>query len=86
MSASRPDLSAYFKLAQPKRPPCKIAWIREQLDNQEQLNLDAACGTDAGLINSGAIRDRLAAFGHDVSIVAVANHRRGICRCGKEQT
>lgn len=81
---AKPDLSEFFKLSRPAKPPCRIAYAMGQLDKGEAAQLDAACKTDKGIINTGAIRQWLKARGHDVSIPAITSHRQGVCTCGEE--
>ena len=81
----KPDLSEFFQLARPKRPPCQIDVIRQQIKDADELAaLDAALGTDKGIITAGAIQQWLKARGHSTSTVAISNHRRGTCRCGDD--
>lgn len=81
MSKTNPDLSEFFKLAQPKRPPCQVGYAMSQLSKEEAAQLDAACKTDSGLINAGAIVKWLDSRGHTVSQQRVVNHRLGKCTC-----
>jgi len=83
-SKVKADLSEFFRLAQPARPPCRIGFALTQLVEQEAINLTAACKADKGIINSGAIRKWLADRGHDVSVSAITNHRNGVCSCARE--
>lgn len=81
MGKTQPDLSEFFKLARPKRPPCAVGFVLTQLPADEAAQLEAACGQDSGIINAGAIVLWLKARGHDVSQQRVVNHRLGKCSC-----
>lgn len=79
--SKQPDLSEFFKLAQPKRPPCQVGFALTQLSDTESAQLAAACKTDSGIINAGAIVKWLEARGVDISQQRVVNHRLGRCTC-----
>lgn len=76
-----PDLSEFFKLAQPKRPPCQVGFAMSQLSQDEAAQLDAACKADSGIINAGAIVKWLELRGVDISQQRIVNHRLGKCTC-----
>lgn len=80
---SGPDLSEFYKLSRPKKPPCQVGHARAQLKPDEQTQLDAAVGTDKGIITSGAIQHWLKARKHDVSVPAISMHRAGRCTCAE---
>jgi hypothetical protein len=80
------DLSEFFKLARPKKPPCQVGFFGGQLKPGEKAQLDAALGTDKGIINAGAIREWFHIRGHEVTIMAVVNHRQGTCTCHDERS
>lgn len=82
--ATQPDLSEFYKLSRPAKPPCRIGFAATQLQKQEAAQLEAACKADKGIINSGAIRQWLKGRGHDVSIPAITSHRQGVCTCADE--
>lgn len=84
MAKAKADLSEFYRLARPKRPPCRIGFILTQLPEEESAQLQAACEQDKGIINTGAIRQWLAARRHDVSIAAITNHRSATCTCGTD--
>jgi len=88
MAQATPDLSAFYALSKPKRPPCQIALILRgeitpALKPEERGQLEAALAVDKGVITGSAIQQWLAERGHDVSINRVSNHRRKVCDCGK---
>lgn len=76
-----PDLSEFYRLAQPKKPPCQVAFVADQLPKEDAAALLAACDTDKGIINAGAIEKWLKLRGHDVSQQRIVNHRLGKCTC-----
>lgn len=75
------DLSEFFRLSRPKKPPCKVGWARGQLVESERAQLDAACATDKGLITAQAVVEWLAKRGHEVNTSAVVAHRAEKCSC-----
>ncbi|MFA5052977.1 MAG: hypothetical protein WC565_02895 [Parcubacteria group bacterium] len=75
------DLSEFFKLARPKKPPCRVGFAITQLKPAERTQLNAALATDSGIINAGAIREWLRLRGQDVSNSAILSHRQGSCTC-----
>jgi len=80
--ATKPDLSEFFKLSRPKRPPCQIGHALAALkDAAERDALEAACKTDPGIITNSAIRDWLLVRKHDVSVNRIVSHRKGSCTC-----
>lgn len=81
--ATKPDLSEFFKLSRPKRPPCRVGFVASQLPEEEADQLQAACATDAGIINAGAIQQWIVSRGHDVSVPGITAHRQGRCTCGE---
>jgi hypothetical protein len=78
------DLAEFYRLAEPRKPPCRIGFILTQLDAEAAAQLFAACNIDRGIINTGAIRKWLASRGYETSVPAITNHRIGTCNCGKE--
>lgn len=82
MADSQPDLTEFFKLSRPKRPPCRVGHARAQLKPEDVESLDAALATDKGLITASAIIEWLKGRGQgDVSVSAVSTHRKGACTC-----
>ena len=77
-----PDLSEFYKLSRPKKPPCQIGFIKAQLPPKEADQLEAAIKTDRAIITAAAIVDWLKARGHDCNSTRVSNHARGVCTCG----
>jgi hypothetical protein len=84
MAQATPDLTEFYKLARPKKPPCQIGHIKTLLPKKEAGELQAACEVDKGIINTGAIREWLAARDHEVSVAAITNHRQSNCSCGRK--
>lgn len=81
MAKASVDLSEFYRLARPKRPPCRVGFVAEQLNPDERDQLLAALEVDKGIINTGAIREWLKARGHDVSVPGVTTHRQKACTC-----
>lgn len=81
---AKADLSEFFKYAQPKKPPCKVGFVIDQLGGEEAQQLQAACEQDRNLINTGAIKRWLESRGFDISVPAITNHRSGTCTCSEE--
>lgn len=79
--SKQPDLTEFFKLAQPKRPPCQVGYALTQLPPAEAAALAAACKTDSGIINAGAIVKWLDLRGIEITPQRVVNHRLGKCTC-----
>lgn len=83
-----PDLTEFFRLSKPKKPPCQIGLILDgqitpKLDPEEYQQLRAALGTDGGIITASAIVQWLKERGHDTNANRISNHRRGVCTCGE---
>lgn len=81
-----PDLTEFYKLSKPKKPPCQIGLILSgeitpKLSGEETEQLKAALKADSGIITAGAIEGWLKARGHDTNSVRISNHRRGTCSC-----
>ena len=83
MATTEPDLSEFLKLSGRKKAPCKIAPVVATLTKAEREQFEAAVGTDAGIITTGAIQQWLVARGHDVSVQNVIHHRSGRCPCAR---
>lgn len=86
-SASSPDLTEFFKLSKPKKPPCQLGLILSgdltpKLKPAERDQLDAALKTDRGVITAAAIQQWLESRGHEVNPTRISNHRRKVCTCG----
>lgn len=82
---SEPDLSEFYKLSRPKKPPCQVGHARSQLKPEEREQLDAALETDKGLITSGAVQHWLKARKQSVSVPAISAHRAERCTCSEEE-
>jgi len=85
---SKPDLSAFYALSKPRKPPCQIGLILSgdvtpKLDPEAVEQLDAALKTDRGIITASAIQTWLAEHGHDAGVNRISTHRRGVCTCGR---
>lgn len=81
-----PDLTEFFRLSKPRRPPCQVALILSRditpkLNSEQVAQLQAALATDKGVITGSAIQQWLADRGHDISVNRISNHRRGVCNC-----
>lgn len=81
---SKPDLSEFEVLSNPRKAPCQIGVARDGLDTEEAVKLDAALDADKGQITAGAIQQWLKARGHAVSNPAVTSHRKGTCSCASD--
>lgn len=84
--APQPDLTEFYKLSKPRKPPCQLRLILEgeitpKLSADEGDQLRAACEADRGIITSAAIQAWLAAKGHEINVNRISNHRRGVCDC-----
>jgi hypothetical protein len=79
---STPDLSEFYKLSRPKKPPCQVGAAIPQLTSADQAALHAAVEVSReGHITAGAIEAWLAARGHKVTQSAIIAHRKGTCSC-----
>jgi len=83
MAASTVDLSEFTEMigARDQRRPCKVAEPLAALSEGDRVKVEAAFATDIVVIPSGAIEKWFAARGHSVSNQAIAQHRKGRCRC-----
>jgi hypothetical protein len=79
---TKPDLSEFVSLSNPKRRSCRVCTARENLAPDDRAAVDAALAHDKHHINSGAIAKWFAKRGHEVNASAVAHHRAGTCRHG----
>lgn len=81
------DLSEFYKLSKPKRPPCFVGVILDRqtdpkLDAKEVSELEAALATDPGIITNAAISAWLKQRGLDAHNQRILTHRKGTCTCG----
>lgn len=81
MAQASVDLSEFYKLSRPKRPPCRVGFILGELAPDERAKLAAALATDKGIINTGAIREWLKLRKQEVSVPALTTHRQQTCTC-----
>lgn len=86
MADTKPDLTEFFALSKPKKPPCQLGLILSgdltpKLSEEELTQLNAALETDRGVITAGAVQGWLEARGHKVNPTRISNHRRGVCTC-----
>lgn len=81
MAAKQPDLSEFYRLSKPKKPPCQIGFVLGELGDTEREQLKAALALDVGIITAAAIVEWLKARGHDTTFAKITNHRRGACSC-----
>lgn len=80
-SKTTPDLSEFYRLSQPKRKPCQLRFILEQLPVDERAQLKTALATDVGIITAAAVVQWLGARGHEVTFAKVTSHRNRKCDC-----
>lgn len=83
---SKPDLTEFYKLSSPKKPPCQIRLIlagelSPGLKAEETEQLAAACAADKNIVTGSAIVEWLKARGIETNVNRVSNHRRGVCDC-----
>lgn len=78
---SKPDLSEFYRLSRPKKPPCKVGFVLDQITEPEREQLAAALATDGSIITAAAITEWLTARKHDVNGSAITSHRRRRCSC-----
>ena len=81
-----PNLSEFYKLSSPKKPPCQIRLILDGqlgtgLKPDEVVQLAAACQADKNIVTGSAIVEWLKARGIETNVNRVSNHRRGVCDC-----
>lgn len=81
MTPKSVDLTEFFKYSKPRKRPCPIGFIKEQLLTDEVAQLEGALSQDAGIITAGAIQLWLSKRKHEASISAVTCHRKGVCSC-----
>lgn len=79
--ASGPDLSEFFKLSRPKKPPCKVGFVISKLKDDERAQLETALSTEKNLITASAIVQWCERRKQQVSINNVSNHRARKCTC-----
>lgn len=82
MAAGKVDLSEFYRLSRPKKPPCKVGFARSQLDVEEGKKFDAALNVEDGIITNKALVEWLELHGHDVNVQQMIAHRRTITRGG----
>lgn len=84
---SNPDLSEFYKLSKPKKPPCQVGLILKgdvtpKLNAEEKTQLEGALAADKNVITGSAVATWLKERGHETSTNRISNHRRGVCDCG----
>jgi hypothetical protein len=79
------DLSEFTRLAQPKRPPCKVAAALAKLEPADREKVEAALAA-VDEVTPGAITLWLEAKGVEDAprYGFVKSHRKGTCRCGDD--
>jgi hypothetical protein len=79
------DLSDFYRLSRPKKPPCKIGHALDQLTPANRKKLEAALLVDKGIITGQAIADwiDLLELGVEMNQSAVQSHRSKRCSCAK---
>lgn len=89
MPDTQPDLSEFYRLSKPKKPPCKIGVVLEKLArSKEKTQLISALATDNSIITGKAIQEwiearseKLEIQGLDINSGNVRSHREGKCTC-----
>jgi hypothetical protein len=81
-----PDLSEFYRLSKPKKPPCKLGLLLSpagKLSPQERVNLHAALATDNSIVTSKAIIERLEELKVKLEINTnnIVSHRGRKCTC-----
>lgn len=81
-SSNRPSLLEEMRTEarRPKGPPCGMAVILDQLDDQERAQLEEALSDRS--ITAHIIATVLTNHGHRVALQTVGRHRGGRCACG----
>ena len=82
---SKPDLGEFLKFSNPRGTVCPLAVVADSLEAEDRTALDAALETDVGVITNVAIVKWLETRGQDVRWQSISSHRRGTCRCGREE-
>jgi hypothetical protein len=80
-STAQPDLSEFYRLSRPKKPPCRVGFALSQLTRTEAKQARAAIDTDAGIITNSAIQQWLASKGHEATVSSIVSHRKNTCTC-----
>lgn len=79
----KPDLTEFYKYSKPKKKPCAIGFVKDQLDSDEEREqLDAALAEKV-LITAGAVVqwiEKRVGVGV-VNPQNVVSHRNGKCTC-----
>lgn len=82
LTAKKVDLTEFYRLSRPKKPPCQVGNAREQLTEEEQTQLDAALAQAPNVITAKAIVEWLERRGHALtSPNPIVNHRSRKCSC-----
>lgn len=88
MSTSKPDLSEFYKLSRPDKPPCKVGAALDQLEDlTDRENCEAALDAGKDVITASAITKWFET--RDITFVtfpAVASHRAKTCTCFPEES
>lgn len=85
MASPTVDLTEFYRLSRPKRPPCRIGHVLAELKPAERAQLEGALATDKNLITAAAIVEWLVKRNQkDISINVIGNHRRGVCSCSRD--
>jgi hypothetical protein len=79
------DLSEFYKLSKPKKPPCILGPIFEQLKPKERKELETALAADSNIITNGAIIEWLTRRGHGDALNPnrITSHRKRSCTCAQ---
>lgn len=67
----------------PSGPPCGIAVVISQLDDDDRTDLFAAFAGAPLTVKYQQISDALAVAGFDIAAETISRHCRGRCRCGR---
>jgi hypothetical protein len=86
MPDAKPDLTEFYKLSKPKKPPCKIGLVLQtagMLKVQERIDLQGALAVDTNIITPKAIIEWLDKrnTGLEFNSNNIVNHRSRKCTC-----
>jgi len=86
VSATKVDLSEFFKLSRPRTPPCRLGPVLAELSPEEMTQWEAALEADANVITNQALAMWLDRHvkDHTVNWQNCLSHRSKKCTCFSE--